>query len=211
VKIFFLPLFLLSFSACQSKQAELLFPRRPQIVRNRHEWAGKERGGGNTAALIRQPEIVKVYGMNRYIDPGDSSVMHERHAIYRLEQQPSWITHSPSVRNELILGPVVGLKKPEYAPEPLPGETARGLTEAKRNALQAHQEIDTMRDGQSKLVSSVESLAKETVEAERRLASAISGLNERVGHLEGGSSSERLAPDSSDAQDAAVVIHPSNR
>src|SRR5271166_4520637 len=72
-----------------------------------------------TVGNLRQTEAVKVYGMNRYVDPADTSIMHERHAIYRLEQQPSWITRSPRNQNEVILGSIVGLRKPEYAPEPM--------------------------------------------------------------------------------------------
>jgi hypothetical protein len=70
---------------------------------------------------LREPETVKVYGVNRYVDAGDPRVMHERDAIYRLEEQPAWVTRSPKNRNEVILGPTVGLRKPEYAPEPMPG------------------------------------------------------------------------------------------
>src|ERR1700719_3536628 len=110
-----------------------------------------------------------------YIDVADSRVMHERHAIYRLEQQPAWITRSPRNQNEVLLGPVVGLRKPEYAPEPLPGETSREIFQARR-------------ESQEKLTSSMESIAKNTAEAERKLTALISVLNERVKHLEGDTS-----------------------
>ena len=39
-----------------------------------------------TVANVRQSEQVKVYGVNRYVDPADPRIMHERHAIYRVEQ-----------------------------------------------------------------------------------------------------------------------------
>ena len=71
--------------------------------------AGKNMSAGaapmGTGGNLRQFETVKVYGMNRYIDASDPRVMHERHAVYRLEQQPAWITRSPRNHNELILGP----------------------------------------------------------------------------------------------------------
>ena len=54
---------------------------------------------------LRQLETVKVYGINRYVDAADSRVLHERHAVYRLEQQPAWITRSPRNQEEVILGP----------------------------------------------------------------------------------------------------------
>jgi len=140
--------------------------------------------GGN----VRQFETVKVYGINRYIDTVDPRVMHERHALYRLEQQPAWITRSPRNQNELILGPVVGLRKPEYAPEPVPGETSREIFQARRGIQEANEGMKDLRENQEKLTSSMEAIAKNTAEAERKLTAVVSVLNERVKHLEGDTS-----------------------
>ena len=140
-----------------------------------------------TAGNLRQKEAVKIYGMNRYVDAADSRMMHERHAIYRLEQQPSWITRAPRNQNEVILGSIVGLRKPEYAPEPLPGETSREIVQARRGIEEANEGMKGLRESQEKLVGSVESLAKGTAEAERKLTTVISVLNERVKRLEGDS------------------------
>jgi hypothetical protein len=209
MKLYFLPLLMSLLLACQSRREVIFFPKGSPDLSDRHR---VEKGGrDNSSAIVRQSEVVKVYGMNRYVDPSDSRIMHERHAVYRVEQPPAWIARTPKMRNEVILGPILGLEKPEYAPEPLPGETARELAEARRNAEQTDQEIGTMREGQAKLVSSVESLAKQTVEAQKKLALILSGLNERVGHLEGGTSSERSVANPSDPDEATVVIHPSNQ
>jgi len=214
MKFLFLLLVVLLFGACQSRQSVLFSPRQYQYPIATQGQQVKETGPGNAASFVRQSEVVKIYGMNRYIDPGDSRIMHERHAIYRLEQQPAWVTRAPRGRNEVILGPIVGLRKPEYAPEPLPGETVRELAEAKRNAQQTGQDINTMRDGQAKLANSVETLAKEAAEAQRKLTSVISVLNERIGHLEsGGSNSREEQPtaNAADGKDGEVVIHTPNR
>jgi hypothetical protein len=102
-----------------------------------------------------------------------------------LEQQPAWVTRSPRNQNEVLLGPVVGLRKPEYAPEPLPGETARDLVTTKHRTEQAAEDIKVVREGQEKLVNSVQSLAKQTVEAQQKLTTVVSVLNDRVKRLEG--------------------------
>jgi len=115
---------------------------------------------------LRATESIKAYGMNRYVDPADSRIMHERHAIYRLEAQPAWISRPPKYQREVILGPVVGLTREEYAPEPLPGETAREIMHARRGVEQANDSINAVRASQEKLTNSVESLAKETADAE---------------------------------------------
>jgi hypothetical protein len=69
-----------------------------------------------------------------------------------------------------------------------------------------------MREGQSKLASGVETLAKETVDAERKLTSAVSVLSQRVGRLEnGGSQEEQTATGAGDSGDSEVVIHSPKR
>src|ERR1700675_2451517 len=188
MKILPLPLILLCVAGCQSKQSVMFAPPHGGGVAR----AGERQSAGpapiGTVGNLRQTEMVKVYGMNRYVDAGDSRIMHERHAVYRLEQQSAWITRSPKNQNEVILGPIVGLRKPEYAPEPLPGETSREIFEARRGIEEANQGMKEVRESQEKLTSSVEAIAKNTAEAERKLTAVVSVLNERVKHLEGDSS-----------------------
>jgi len=140
---------------------------------------------------LRQSETVKVYGINRYVDAADARLVHERHALYRLEQHPAWITRSPHSHQEVLLGPVVGLSKPEFAPEPLPGETTREIFQARRGIQEANEGMKELREGQEKLAGGLEAMAKNTAEAERKLTAVVSILNDRVRHLEGDSSSAR--------------------
>jgi hypothetical protein len=177
------PLILVILTACQYKQTVMLAPAAGTAAQIRSRPAPFGATGN-----LRQSETVKVYGMNRYIDPADAGVMHERHAIYRLEQQPAWITRSPKKQPEMILGPIVGLRKPEYAPEPLPGETSREIFQARRGIQEVNDGMNDLRESQLKLTSDVEAIAKNTAEAERKLTVVISVLNERVKHLEGDSS-----------------------
>jgi small-conductance mechanosensitive channel len=137
-----------------------------------------------TVADVRQSEAVKVYGLNRYVDPADPRMMHERHAVYRVEQQSSWVTRSRSRQGQVLLGPILGLHRPEYTPEPLPGETARELTEAKRGLQDNNEDLRAMRDSQEKLASNVQLLAERTLDAQRKLTGAVAVLNERLKKLE---------------------------
>jgi len=176
------------FSGCQSKQTVVLAPSRAgqSLAASKKLTTGSAPVGA--FADLRQSETVKVYGMNRYIDASDSRVMHERHAVYRLEQQPTWITRSPGNRSEVILGPIVGLHKPEYAPEPAPGETSREIFQARRGIQEANEGMKDLRESQEKLTSSVESIAKNTAEAQRKLTAVLAVLNQRVKRLEGDNS-----------------------
>jgi hypothetical protein len=188
MKIFPWPLMLFLLTGCQSEPMVMLAPAptRTSVTATQKRSTGPPSIGA--VGNLRQSETVKAYGMNRYIDAADSRVMHERHAVYRLEQQPAWITRSPKNQTEVILGPIVGLRKPEYAPEPMPGETSREIFQARRGIQEANEGMNELRESQLKLTSDVEAMAKNTAEAERKLTVVISVLNQRVKHLEGDSS-----------------------
>jgi hypothetical protein len=207
-------LIILVFCGCRSRQTvSLASGKRPSIDSMAPNQSAASTAAGSAGGL-RESESIKVYGMNRYIDPADTRIMHERHAIYRLEQQPTWISRSPRYQNEVILGPIVGLKKAEYAPEPLPGETSREIMHARRGVEQANDSINAVRENQEKLAKSVEALAKGTAEAERKLTSVISTLNDRVRHLEadGGTvRDERTEAAQTERSEGEVVVHPSNQ
>ena len=83
--IVFLPLVLLFVAGCQSKQTVMLAPARGGGVATVGERQSADPAPPGTVGNLRQTEAVKVYGINRYVDAADSSIMHERHAIYRLE------------------------------------------------------------------------------------------------------------------------------
>jgi hypothetical protein len=165
-----------------------------------------------TVANVRQAEQVKVYGVNRYVDPADPRIMHERHAIYRVEQRPAWVTRSKNQSGEILLGPVLGLHRPEYAPEPLPGETARDLAEAKRGVQDTNKDLQSMREGQQKLASNVQSLAEQTLDGQRKLTIAVGLLNERMKKLENQPTANPTpAADNNGRTDTAgVVVRPGN-
>src|SRR4029077_8621971 len=150
----------LLFCGCQSRKTVSLASTKPASVNSSmHDQSAGATPFGSAGGL-RETGSIEVFGMNRYIDPADTRIMHERHAIYRLEQQPTWISRSPRYQNEVILGPIVGLKKAEYAPEPLPGETSWEIMHARRGVDEANDSINAVRVNQEKLAKSVEALAK---------------------------------------------------
>jgi hypothetical protein len=212
MKCLFLPLTVIVLSGCESEPTVIFEPPRAgqAAIVGRNLSASSASG---TAGNLRQSETVKAYGINRYIDPSDSRVMHERHAVYRLEQQPAWITRSPRNQNEVILGPIVGLRKPEYAPEPVPGEISREILQARRGLQEANEGMKDMRESQEKLTSNVETMAKNTAEAERKLTGVVSVLNERVKHLEGDNSTsgeEQPQVKTTEPGEGDVVVHSPN-
>jgi hypothetical protein len=210
--VIFLCLVVLGLAGCQSRQTVVVAPSRETRKLTPDESRSARGAPIGIVGNLREAEAVKAYEINRYVDAADSRTMHERHAIYRLEQQPSWITRSPKNQQEVILGPILGLRKPEYMPEPMPGETSREIIQARRGIEQANVGMKDLRENQEKLTGSVESLAKETAEAERKLTTIVSVLNERVKRLEGdngASGGEQPQANTGESGDGGVVVrHP---
>ncbi len=179
--------FALLFGCAQSKPQAVIHP-----VRTIAPAAQAEQNSSlptfpiGTMRNVRENESVKVYGMNRYVDPSDRRVLHERHAIYRVEQQPRWVTQSDRNENGILLGPILGLRNPQYAPEPLPGEAARDIVRTKQGLQDANLDIHTIQQNQEKLATTVQSLAEQTLDAQRKLANVVSTMNGRLEKLEGG-------------------------
>ena len=191
-----------AISACQSQPTTVIVPaRHDRGTPPKADSPASKAAPPGSVANVRQSELVKVYGINRYVDPSDPAILHERHAIYRIEQKPEWVTRSPRSQGEILLGPVLGLRKAEYAPEPLPGETARDLVETHRGLEEANKGVQAVRENQEKLAGSVESLARRTAEAQQKLTGILSVLNERLKRLEGDSGiATEPPPESRDTQ-----------
>lgn len=213
MRYFSWPLIVIFLAGCQSKQTVALAPLHAGLAVATGPKLSAGSASPGAVGGLRQSEAVKVYGINRYVDAADSRLMHERHAMYRLEQQPAWITRSPRNQNEVILGPIVGLRKPEYAPEPLAGETSREIFQARRGIQEANEGMKDLRESQQKLISSVEAIAKNTAEAQRKLTAVVSVLNQRVRHLEGDSSAsgdKQSEAKTSGAEEGEIVVHSAN-
>jgi hypothetical protein len=69
---------LLFLSACSTAPRLALHPQQSPPMDN---------------AAVRYPEAVRAYHVGRYVDPNDDLVMHEQHAIYRVEENTRWNFH----------------------------------------------------------------------------------------------------------------------
>lgn len=58
------------------------------------------------ASAVVTPAGVKVYTINRSVDPFDSEVMHEEHVVYRRETPPRWRLNAPTDQ-KIMVGPKI--------------------------------------------------------------------------------------------------------
>jgi hypothetical protein len=91
---------LLFLSACSTPPKLVLQPQ-PQAL---------------AADTVRYPEIVHAYHVGRYTDPNDALIMHEKHVVYRVEENTRWDLHpGPAGGNLCGLPP----RDAAFAPAPV--------------------------------------------------------------------------------------------
>ena len=115
---------------------------------------------------IRTPETVKAYPVGRYTDPNFPDGMHERHTLYRREQNADWNYH-PSQPQALPLGPVTAVSTPSPS------------YYAKTNA----QQINAQQKAYAEALLEQNRVMKERIDALQKNESAIHSLQSEVERL----------------------------
>ena len=92
---------LLFLSACSTAPKLALHPQQSPPMDN---------------AAVRYPEVVRAYHVGRYVDPNDDLVMHEQHAIYRVEENTRWNFH-PGLADDYL--PALPPRDAAFAPAPV--------------------------------------------------------------------------------------------
>jgi hypothetical protein len=178
-------------AACKTKTVQVYpVPSLPEgYAKSSQEHSGPYTGQGRigTVGNVRTPELVKVYGVNRYVDPVDPRMMHERHAVYRLEEQPHWVVRTPNGKNKVLLGPIVGLNRPEYKPAPEAAELGRELMTARRSVEEGDKYLEEIKAREGVLESAV----KKSLDNQEKLNQVTKELADKVERLDkGGVNSE---------------------
>ena len=125
--------------------------------------------------------------------------MHERHAIYRVEEGSGWVMQTPPGGRGIILGPVVGLKNPEDAPAPREDEIRRELLSSREASQKNNEELDQIRQNQEGMGQYM----KESAEAQAKLALIAESLNKRLKKVEQRTGTDK-EPDSTERDERTI-------
>lgn len=68
----------------------------------------------DASAVVSSPGV-KVYTLNRQVDPADRELLHEQHVVYRRETGPEWTLQAPSNR-KILVGPTITDGRQELRP-----------------------------------------------------------------------------------------------
>ena len=124
-------------------------------------------------ANVRFPGMTKAYAVNRYIDPANPSLMHERHVVYRREDGDRWKLDA-SRKQQVIVGPLLTDSRMERQSAPLTRELADDIR--KSNALQKQYQdaLVAQRRANEQIVRALGDLANVTAAVHTRLTAVES-------------------------------------
>ena len=131
---------------------------------------------------VRYSENIKAYPVGRYIDPGTSLVMHERHTVYRVETTAKWNLH-PNGPVRVPLGPPVGLIDPAHQNAPVNAEIIAEVNRQKA-ATQAVLDQGTKLDQTLSQLSGAFQVTKQLGEQNRQLRDELTTNQKRLDALE---------------------------
>jgi len=131
---------------------------------------------------VRYSENIKAYPVGRYIDPGSSLVMHDRHTVYRVETTAKWNLH-PNGPVSVPLGPPVGLVDPARHNTPVNADIIAEVNRQKA-ATQALLDQGTKLDQTLSQLSGAFQVTKQLGEQNRQLRDELTTNQKRLDALE---------------------------
>jgi hypothetical protein len=123
-------------------------------------------------ANVAIPGTIKAYPVARYVDPSNPRIMHERHVIYRREQDESWRLAS-NARQQILIGNLMSDSRQERRPGPYAQELPNLLRKNQQEAEALNQTMQSQMQQTGAIADSIRSLGK-----------GMQGLNDRLGVLE---------------------------
>lgn len=133
---------------------------------------------------VQHPSFLKAYPLGRYVDPNDSSVMHESHVIYVEEQPTAWNLLS-NRRVYVPLGPQAAPPDAARAPDPTTDELRREIDAQRKASRALTNQAGRILEAQSQL-SAVVPLVRQSVEQSVALQQQQRVMEERMRLLEEG-------------------------
>jgi hypothetical protein len=104
MKMFYL-IPLLFLSACSTAPKLTFRPQQPPPATD------------NSA--VRYPEVLHAYHIGRYADPNDDLILHEQHAVYRVEENTRWDLRPATIVSNAFFPTVPASRDAAFSPVPV--------------------------------------------------------------------------------------------
>lgn len=179
------------FSGCQSRQdrsaatLKITSEQRNKLVEQAYSdvYAGAGPMGYEVSSLpirseayIRTPGRTKAYAVNRYVDPVDSSIMHERHVIYRQESEGDWRLQS-NANQQILVGNTMTESRLDHSPMLLEDELAFELQRQRDESLRLQKQSELLLEKSEKLIGVTAQLAERASQMSATISAQETLLN----------------------------------
>ena len=131
---------------------------------------------------VRYAENIRTYSLGRYVDPGNSRIMHERHSIYRVETTPKWNLH-PNEPVSVPLGPVVHVHDSAREASPVGDELVAELNRQKKATKTVIQEGQVVSQKLGELTTALQKTQQVAVQ-NAQLKQEVNTTKQRLDALE---------------------------
>ena len=129
-------------------------------------------------ANVWLPDEIKAYPINRYVDPSNPNILHERHVIYRREQAADWRLQANADR-QILVGNTMGDGEQDLKPALLDQELARELQRQRSLGLVANQDAAFLVEKSGAMTEAAQALIAQSQEL-RRLLDQKEAENKRL-------------------------------
>jgi hypothetical protein len=123
-------------------------------------------------ANVSIPGTIKAYPVARYVDPSNPRIMHERHVIYRREEDEHWRLAS-NARQQILVGNLMSDSRQERHAAPYAQELPNLLRKNQEEAQALNQTMQSQMQQNGAIVDSMRNLGK-----------GLQSLNDRLGVVE---------------------------
>ena len=123
-------------------------------------------------ANVSIPGTIKAYPVARYIDPSNPRIMHERHVIYRREEDEQWRLAS-NARKQILIGNLMSDSRQERHAAPYAQELPNLLRKNEEEAQALNATMQSQMQQNGAIVESIHNLGK-----------GMESLNDRLGVVE---------------------------
>jgi hypothetical protein len=131
---------------------------------------------------LRYPEVIRAYHFGRYVDPNNGLVMHQEHAVYRVEQNTRWDLH-PGAASASGIIPFGLPRDAAFNPLPVNDAVLAEMNAQKMATVRIVMEAKTLSTTLSQFESAFQQ-TKTNLQETAVLRAAILELNQRLNALE---------------------------
>jgi hypothetical protein len=127
-------------------------------------------------SAVRYPEVVRAYHVGRYVDPNDDLVMHEQHAVYRVEENTRWNFHPGPADGNLPASPS---RDAAFAPAPVNDAILAEVNSQRLATIQIMIQARTLTEALSQFQSAL-SQTKTNLQETARLRVTVNEMQKRL-------------------------------